>query len=439
MPDLRPFRALRYDPGLVGDLGSVVAPPYDVIDAGMRKTLLDRHPQNAVRLDLPSPEPGDEPEDRYRRVARLIAAWRSDGALRKDARPSLYVLEQAYRVPGTAIERTQRGFFARLRLEPFGPGGGVLPHERTLSGPKEDRYRLLRATGVNTSPVVMLYDDASGVAAGRVAEVTAGAPLIDVRDEDGGRHRVWAIADDGDAEGLVATVIRAASREPLTIADGHHRYETALRYRDERRMTRSCEPDPPFDFTLALLLDARDALTVLPTHRVLRGLGESGVAALRGRLDGLFMIESIAPDALVERFAGAAGQAGGKGHLGLVTRDGAWLLAARSHAFAPLLPTGGAALRSLDVALLQAALGVLAGIDATSVALGNRVGYTKSAAEAAALVAAGTDGADAAFLLEPTPVEAILAVAREGDVMPQKSTYFYPKALTGLVLNPHEW
>ena len=162
MPDIRPFRALRFDPEVVGDLGPLVAPPYDVIGPDLERTLLARSPHNAVRLDLPHEEPREDPDERYRRIAKTFAAWRSDGSLRKDPRPGVYVYEQTYRVPGTDIERTQRGFFARLHLEPFGPDGGVLPHERTLAAPREDRYRLLRATGVNTSPVVVLYRDPSG-------------------------------------------------------------------------------------------------------------------------------------------------------------------------------------------------------------------------------------------------------------------------------------
>lgn len=438
MPDIRPFRALRFDPEAVGDLAQVVAPPYDVIGPDLRRSLVGRHPRNAVRLDLPASEPGEEPDEKYRRAARELAAWRSDGSLRKDVRPSLYVLEQTYTVPGTAIERTQRGFFARLRLEPFGPGSGVLPHERTLSGPKEDRYRLLRATGTNTSPVVVLYEDPDGIAAPALASVTASPPAVDVTDDDGTRHRLWTVTDDGDADGAVAVLTRVAGARPVAIADGHHRYETAIRYRDERRMTRSCEPDPPFDFVLTLLLDASDALTVLPTHRVVRGLGADGLATLEARLPELFDVEPADPAAVVAHHAAAGGLAGGDGRLGLVTRDGARILTARRSAFATRIE-GGDAVRALDVAILGAALEHLAGIDAAAVAGGARITYTKSAEEAAALVAAGTDDADAAFLLEPTPVAAILAVARAGDVMPQKSTYFFPKALTGLVLNPHEW
>lgn len=438
MPEIRPFRALRYDPAGVGDLAAVVAPPYDVIGPALQRDLLARHPRNAVRLDLPASEPGEDPDERYRRAAAALAAWRTDGTLRKDPVPSLYVYEQTYRVPGTDLDRVQRGFFGRLRLEAFGPGSGVLPHERTLSGPKEDRYRLLRATGVNTSPVVGLYEDPAREAAAALAAVAATPAAVDVTDDDGVRHRLWAVPADGSPEGTVAVLARVAGARPVAIADGHHRYETAIRYRDERRMTRSCEEDPPFDFALMLFLGLGEQLTVLPTHRVVRGLGTEGLARLLAGVPDLFRAEPIAADALVARFGGAGGLAGGDGRMGLVTRDGAWLLEARREAFAPHLPAGGDAVRALDVTLLGAALDRLAGIDAAALAAGGRVTYTKSAAEAAELVAGGTDGADAAFLLEPTPVASILAVAGDGDVMPQKSTYFYPKALTGLVVNPLE-
>src|SRR5204863_1042281 len=143
VPEIRAFRALRYAPEVVGDLAQVVAPPYDVIGEELQRRLLERHPKNVVRLDLPSVEPGDAEDDRYRRAARTLAAWRSDGTFHKDPRPAIYVQEQVYRVPGTDVDRTQRGFFARLRLEPLEPGSGVLPHERTLSAAREDRYRLL--------------------------------------------------------------------------------------------------------------------------------------------------------------------------------------------------------------------------------------------------------------------------------------------------------
>ncbi|HEX5828328.1 MAG TPA: DUF1015 domain-containing protein [Candidatus Limnocylindrales bacterium] len=439
MPQIRPFRALRFDPDVVGDLGAVVAPPYDVIGPELHRELLDRHPRNAVRLDLPASDPGDaDPDERYRRVARLVAEWRQDGTLHKDPRPAIYVYEQAYRIPGTDTERTQRGFFARLRIEPFGPGGGVLPHERTLSGPKEDRYRLLRATGLNTSPVVGMYEDPGGRARALLAGLTAQPPAADVTDDDRVRHRLWVVTDEGDGA-PASTLTELAGAGPVYIADGHHRYETAVRYRDERRGQRTGDEDPPFEYLLMLLLDADDQLTVLPTHRVVRGLGDEGLARLRAGLDRLFTVTPADREPVVARHEAAGELAGGAGRFGLVTREGAWTLQARREAFEPLLTVGGRAVRTLDVSLLAATLDAVLGIDAAAVAGGERISYSKSAREAVRLVDEARDGADAAFLLEPTPVDSILAVSRDGDVMPQKSTYFYPKALTGLVLNPHEW
>ena len=440
MPDLRPFRALRYEPSRVRDLAAVVAPPYDVIDPEMRARLVARDPANVVRLDLPVEELGDGPDDRYRRAARTLAAWRSDGTLRKDPQPSIYVYEQRYLIPGTERERTQRGYFARLRLEPYGPDSGVLPHERTLSGPKEDRYKLLRATGVNTSPVVVLFDDTSGSTEDRLAAVAGGPPDLDVSDDDGVCHRMWSLpaSGDGPASIVAGSLLEAGGAAPVTIADGHHRYETALRYRDERRMSRSCDEDPPFDYVLALMLEAtRQELTVLPTHRLVRRIGSGGAEQLLARAPELFDIEPIESSEAMKAALTGGDAAGGRGRFGLWTRAGGAILTARRDAFAPFLPAGGEAVRSLDVTLLATALDRLAGIDADAVADG-AVGYTKSAEDAIAAVDTGS-GADAAFLLEPTPVVSIEAVAREGDVMPQKSTYFYPKALTGLVINPHEW
>ena len=440
MPEIRPFRALRYDRSTVPDLGPVVAPPYDVIGPDEHARLLTRHPANVVRLDLPQDEVGDAPDDRYRRAARTLAAWRSDGTLHKDPQPSIYVYEQTYRVPGTDVVRTQRGFFARLRLEAFGPSSGVLPHERTLAAAREDRYKLLRATGVNTSPVIVLYDDAGGVGRPVLDAVVQRAPAADLVDEDGVHHRLWVVPAAGDAAPGVAPLLAVASGEPVFIADGHHRYETALRYRDERRMSRSCEEDPAFDYLLTLFVDAAgEELTVLPTHRIVRGLGDEGIDGLVSHLGDLFDVRrDVARDELVARFEAAGLASGGAGVFGLWTREGGMLLTARRETFEPFLPSGGDAVRALDVSLLGVALERLAAVDADAVAAG-AIGFTKSAAEALALVDARADGADAAFLLEPTPIASVIAVATDGDVMPQKSTYFYPKALTGLVINPHEW
>jgi uncharacterized protein (DUF1015 family) len=285
---------------------------------------------------------------------------------------------------------------------------------------------------------VGLYDDPARAVPGLLAEVTARAAGVDLTDDDGVRHRLWAITADGTGpDGEIATGLMAApGRGPVTIADGHHRYETALRYRDERRMSRSCEEDPAFDYLLMLFIEASEPLTVLPTHRLVRGAGQAA-SGLLDRVGEVFDVEPIpSADELVAESRAVALASGGKGHFGLWTRDGGARLTARRAALRAELPPGGEALRHLDVTILGAALERLLGLDAEAVASG-AVGYTKSADEAVEAVESGN--ADAAFLLEPTPVASIEAVARDGDVMPQKSTYFYPKALTGLVINPHEW
>ena len=438
MPVVRPFRALRYAAEAVPDLATVIAPPYDVIGEEDRRELLARDPRNAVRLDLPIGDAGDpDPDERYRRAARLLASWRGDGTIRQDPRPAAYVYEQSFSRPGSPVVQVRRGFLARVGLEPFGEG--VRAHERTLAAPREDRYRLLRASNVNTSPVVAMYEDAAGRVAPLLAAVSGERPDVDIVDGTGERHRLWVLvaATDGRAEILC----EAAAAGPLTIADGHHRYETALRYRDERRVGAPAGMDHGFDFVLTLLLEpVAGPLVVLPTHRVVRDLGDESVATMIERLSSLFDVRSgLTRDDLLAIFgaSGSSASAAG-GRLGLWTRHGGFELRARRAAFEPILPAGGAALRRLDVTLLGAALERCAGLDADAVASGAGLAYSKDAEEALALVDGGVDGADAAFLLDATRSAEIIAVAADGDVMPQKSTYIYPKAATGLVINPLE-
>jgi hypothetical protein len=407
VPEIRPFRALRYEPDSVGDPASVVAPPYDAIGAAEHQRLLDRSPRNIVRLDLPTDQPGDEPGDRYRRAARTLAAWRGDGTFRKDPRPAIYVYEQTSRVPGTDVIRTQRGFFARLRLEPLGPGGGVLASRRTLAAPREDRYMLLRATGVNTSPITGLYEDPDRRAAALLDQLVTLPVTTDVMADDGVRHRLWVVPASDDAGGpgaAVRSLIAIAAAGPTLIADGHHRYEAALRYRDERRMTRSCEEDPPFDYILTLFLALSEPLAVLPAHCMVRGLAEDGAALLR-RAGELFGVTPANRATLLEEFDVAAHGPGGPGRFGLWTRHGGAILTAPGAAAAADQP--------LDAGIVAGALAQLAGIDADAVAAG-RLSYTGSAAEAIAAVDAATNGADAAFLLEPTPVATIARIVGAG-------------------------
>ncbi|MFN8521455.1 MAG: DUF1015 domain-containing protein, partial [Chloroflexota bacterium] len=305
MPILKPFRGLRYAPSLGPDLSAVVCPPYDIIPPAMAQTLLARSPANAVRLELPSPEPGGADDTRYRAAARTLAEWRTDGVLAKERQPSLYVHEMRWPDGGIRTAGRARGVFARLRLEPFGPTSGVRPHERTMSGPKEDRFQLLKATGVNLSPVILLAEGRADVTE-LLDRLTARDPDLVAATDDGVAHRVWVVPVALDAEaratGDGADLLAGLGTHPMTIADGHHRYETALRYRAERDARRACESDPAWDYVMALLYDVREAPPVLPTHRVLQA-GPSGDALVEA-VGGLVDVEPVeGPDEVLRRMA----------------------------------------------------------------------------------------------------------------------------------------
>ena len=460
MPNIRPFRALRYEAEVVGDLALVTSPPYDVIGPDEQRALLARHPKNVVRLDLPGEELGDEPDDKYRRAARIFAAWRSDGTFHKDPRPAIYVYDQTYRLPGVDGEVSQRGFFARVRLEPFGEGG-ILPHERTLAAPREDRYRLLRATGREHEPGrdALRRPDRSGGGAARRHRRTAPAPgpVADVTDADHVRHRLWVVPGRaatrtmrtalrrGGAPGRSGDRARRAWRRPgpLTIADGHHRYETALRYRDERRMSRSCEEDPAFDYVLALLarVDRPDPHGPAdpPARRRPRAT-RGAVLARCGR--ALFDVEPVAGRDALEAAFGPAQR--GPAATAAVAASGSGRAPAgpssppAAAAFEADLPAGGDGAPRPRRDAPPGRPGAPPGH--------RRRGHRRRPAVVHAFGARGArPGRRRRRRRRCVPARSDAgrrrssAVARDGDVMPQKSTYFFPKPLSGLLINPHEW
>jgi len=449
VPILRPFRALRFD-AASGDLSTVLTPPYDIISPAQRQELLALDPHNAVRLELPA-DLGSADDESYRSAARTLAEWRTDHVLRKDRQPTVTVHEMRW-LDGAGAERHATGILARLRLEPFGPGAGVLPHERTLSGPKEDRYRLLRATGLNSSPIVLLAGSDPAATSAALAAVTQASPDAEAHTGDGVRHRVWIVPtpdpgllgllDDAAAhspEGA-GPVLALASGAPLTIADGHHRYETALRYREERAARRACESDPAWDYVLALVYPLDQAPPALPTHRVLRG-GPQGQALLES-LAGFGAVQPLADRASLLAAMGQPPRredgATGTGRLGVASGGVAALVSVDASVIGELLPGGlSAASRGLDVNALSVVIEHIYGDDADALAGSGRLGYVKDAAEAARRVGEGT--ASTAFLLDGMPPSAIASVAQAGEVMPQKSTYFHPKAPAGLAFSPLEW
>ncbi|MGE5618986.1 MAG: DUF1015 domain-containing protein [Sphingomonadaceae bacterium] len=433
MNDIRAFRGLRFDETVVGPIGKVVCPPYDVISAVDQINLYGRSPFNAVRLELGLEFPEDDASNnRYTRAARTLEDWLARHAVRPDGEPCIYLYEQCFQFDGRTL--TRRGLLANLRLAPW-EEGVVLPHEETMAKPKADRLELMRTTACHLSPIFLLFDDPSGEVSRLMASVATEPPTVVADTEDGQTHRLWVLPAR-DHEDLLS-----ALRTPqLYVADGHHRYETELAYRDERRaLAPSDPPDAPYNFGMMLLVDARDpGLVVLPTHRMVRGVDPALLGMLEGALSGSFEIERVPVDGAdaatiareLLRRVSDLGQQGPA--LGFYRSDpgGAVVLRLRD-------PEKAMASRSgplLDVDVLQdLLLAPLLGIGPEQLSAGTHVTYSRDAVEAVGAVEKGS--AQAAFLLNPTPVEQVLQTARAGGKMPQKSTYFYPKPVTGLVIS----
>jgi uncharacterized protein (DUF1015 family) len=437
VPNLRPFRALRYNVP-PSDLSAVLAPPYDIIAPAQRLGLLGQHPHNAVRIELPA-DLGSDDEGAYQVAAETVADWRRSGVLVKDTEPTVTVHQMRWM--GTEREHLATGLLARLKLEDFGPGAGVLPHERTMSGPKQDRYRLLEATQMNTSPVVLLAGSDASATSAAVAVLIDREPDVETAGGDGVRHRLWVCPAQ-----KASAVLELMASAPLTIADGHHRYETALAYRNARGAEISAaaedavDDDPAWGYLLVLIYPLDQSPPALPTHRVIRGrpCGEELLEQLRAYAG----IEPLAGRAALlqrmqepPRFAPAAT---GTGRIGILTRDeAAILMLDRAATDALLAPGLSAASRGLDVNALTAIIDRTYGDDPETMAADGRLWYAKDAQAATQQVE--DEQASACFLLDEMPATAISEVAAAGEVMPHKSTYFNPKAPTGILFSPLEW
>ena len=417
MAEVRPIHTLRYDLAAVGSLGDVVAPPYDVIDEAQRAELVARSPFNAVEVDLPVAPEGMDP---YEHAAETLEAWTLQGVLVADREPALWALEQAYTGPD-GERRTRRGLLCRVRVTDYGPGL-VRPHERTQPGPKEDRLRLTRATRHNLSPIFALHPGDAWCH----LEPARGEPWGEATDADGTGNRLWRIGDPSVHEAVTAELADAE----LLIADGHHRYETARVYAAE------IGGEGAHNYTLMCLVSLDDpGLTVFGTHRLLGGLsGDSArQEALAAAIRKDFDLEEVAESDLDP--SGSDG-VGVFGYVDSHLRRGFRLRLKDPDALEALLPDRSQAYRSLDAAILEELIlkrGL--GMSAADVEAKRGIGYAKSLAEA--LGSLSDDGAyQAAFLLRPTPIEQVRAVAAAGETMPPKSTFFFPKVLTGLAFNP---
>jgi uncharacterized protein (DUF1015 family) len=413
MADVQPLRALHYDLATAGPLADLVAPPYDVIDAEQRAALAARSPHNVVEIDLPAGE------DRYATAARLFAEWQASGVLVRDPEPALWALEQRYRGPDGQL-RTRRGFFSKVRVEEYGRGR-IRPHERTHPGPREDRLRLTRATRANLSAIFALYSDPASVANAALARATSGAPWGEVTDADGTLHRVWRCGDPA----AIKEVQTALAGAELLIADGHHRYETARVYAEE------IGGEGEHCYVLMCLVALEDpGLTVFPTHRLVRRLDATRRAALAAAIERDFVSAPVARAQL------APPPGGGPLELGYLDAERTLRLTLRDQAIADAALAGmPPAYRRLDTGVLEALLlkGAL-GLTDEDISHLHDFGYARDAEQALALIDSGEY--QIAFVMRPTPVEQVREIAAAGVNMPPKSTYFFPKLLTGLVFNP---
>lgn len=441
MACIKPLKGIRYNPDLIPSLAEVIAPPYDVIAPDYQRQLYARHPHNVVRLILGEEYPeDDEHSNKYARAARYFRQWLTEDILAEEEASAFYVYDQTY-ATSEGVSRTRRGLFAALRLEPW-VSGIVRPHEFTHPGPKVDRLKLLRSSRANFSPIFGLYDDPDSEVDRALSMVVETPPVAAAIDDDGVINRLWVLREPDCLNRLSGLL---EPREIL-IADGHHRYETALSYRDElKQQASSWTGEEAPNFVLTVLVNLRSpGLTILPTHRIvdLHPVESSGPCFDLGKflrqLSEFFFVEELdgtsSAQFVVDRLKPPHGSPE-VGTFGMITGSRALLLRLRPESLShPLLPREKSpAFRALDVTLLHTFVieHLLGGKD-----IGGRLTYVKDAGEGVAAVREGKDRM--IFLLNPTRLEEVQAVAQAGEKMPQKSTYFYPKLTTGLVMRSLE-
>ncbi len=437
MADIFPFRAYRYNTARVRP-SDVLTQPYDKISPQMQQAYYRRSPYNLIRVEKGEAAPGDSATDNvYTRAEQALRQWISEGILLQDQEPGIYVYSQEYTIPGTSQRSTRTGFIALGRVEDYS-AGVVFRHEHTLSGPKADRLELLRKTRTHTGQLFMLYTDPQRRADTLLRPAISGE-AFESCDEYGVVHRLWPVFD----REVIAGVQKAMAGQKLVIADGHHRYETAIAYRDQRRAEQSRrDPDAQYEKVMMTFFNTRgEGLLILPTHRVVSGLGEFSAAALRGRMGQNFEIKvwpfrsanerAAAWDNFQEEMASATPDAP---VIGMYAAGEFSNFRIRPKAdLGALLGDVPAALRLLDVVLLhQLLLGQGLGITLADVTAGRHLTYERETANALAAVDEGR--AQAAFLLNAIGVERVTEIALSGQVLPQKSTDFYPKLLSGMTI-----
>jgi uncharacterized protein (DUF1015 family) len=443
MAQVHPFRAFRYNPALAS-FDRVLTQPYDKISAAMQERYYATEPHNLITVEKGRVFPDDNPSNNaYTRASATLQNWMRDSVVLQDPEPAFYAYTQEYTVPGTQTRRTRRGFIGAGKLEDYS-AGVVFRHEQTLSGPKADRLELLRHTRMHTGQLFMLYSDPARRIDCILSETeNAAPPVTEMKDEDGVVHRLWIVSEPQRVSGIQ----QAMAGQKLVIADGHHRYETALNYRSERR-TQAGRTHPNAWYERAMMTfinTCSEGLTILPTHRLAANLVDFSWASVRRHLEPWFAAESFgfrteseqveARSKFLQRLAEARAHRGigvypavrsaKRAYYVMTLRPGADLT--------QLLPNVSPLQRELDVVLLhEGILESALGITPQAVTAERNLSYERDAQAALAAVDAGS--AQIAFLLNPCDIEQVMRVATAGEVLPQKSTDFYPKLLSGITM-----
>ena len=421
MAEIRPFKGLRFDTEKAGSIEKLVCPPYDIISEEQRLSYIKENENNIIRLELPK---GETP---YETAGSTLNDWLNKGILRKDDDEAVYIYEEEFTAGG--ITRSFKGCIVRVKLEEFSKGI-VLPHEETLSKAKEDRFNLMKATNCNFSQIYSLYMDEKHEITSRLDKLSKGEPLNCLTDNEGVTHRLWAVTDKAETE----AISKAFADKKLYIADGHHRYETALNYRNycrENGIGNGAE-----DYVMMMLVDMEHpGLLVLPTHRIVRGLDSFNANEAIEKCREYFDISEYTEKSEIESELKKLYDAGEKA-FAFYSGENCWyMLKLRDkNAVSSIITDKSKSWCGLDVSVLHTlVLERIFGIDAENMAKQINLTYVKKLEDA--LNAVDSGNAQCCFILNPTRVTEIRDVAAAGEKMPQKSTYFYPKLITGLVMN----
>ncbi|MDQ1272953.1 MAG: hypothetical protein QG591_1583 [Planctomycetota bacterium] len=433
MAIIKPFQGLRYNQDVIEDISSVVTPPYDVISPQEQEKYYQTHPNNIIRLDLGKDFPEDtEKANKYSRAAEFLKSWKKDGILKQDDAPAIYIYDQEFVSGNRWLAR--RGFIALVKLEPFDKGS-IYPHEQTLPGPKADRLKLTQSCQANLSSIFALFPDESKAIDTYLSSMALTKPDVDFIDDTGVKNKLWVIKESQAIDKLVALM----KAKPLFIADGHHRYETALVYKEQMHKEAGNQGDDlPSDYVMMVCVSMNnDGLKILPAHRLVRHIKDYHFDRILQSIQESFKAELLGKGCRVEDFMSILNdETQGHAFVMYAGHEDAYYKLRLTNEKLPdaVFAKDHPEWRHLDAGILHGLIiNKILGINANDVTMKDCVKYVKDEAEAVSFVRSGQY--QLAFFLRPTRIEQVREIAMARKVMPPKSTYFYPKLITGIVIN----